>query len=224
MGVHDGHRERKREQFLRHGADSFADHELLELLLYSAVPRRDTNPLAHDLINHFGSLHAVFSAPAEELQKFSGISQSGAVLLKLIAPIYRRAALSAGENEQILDTVEKIGRFFLNLYVAESHEVMYQLCLDAKGKLLSCRLLGVGTVNAVSLSARQVAENALQCKASAVVLGHNHPSGVAIPSQEDITATKMVAEALRAVDVRLLDHIVVADNDYVSMADSGILW
>ena len=102
MGVHDGHRERKREQFLRHGADSFADHELLELLLYSAVPRRDTNPLAHDLINYFGSLHAVFSAPAEELQKFSGISQSGAVLLKLIPSIYRRAALSAGENEQIL--------------------------------------------------------------------------------------------------------------------------
>ena len=137
MGVHDGHRERKREQFLRHGADSFADHELLELLLYSAVPRRDTNPLAHDLINYFGSLHAVFSAPAEELQKFSGISQSGAVLLKLIPSIYRRAALSAGENEQILDTVEKIGRFFVDLYVAESCEIMYQLCLDAKGRRLN---------------------------------------------------------------------------------------
>jgi len=223
MGVHDGHRERKREQFLRHGADSFADHELLELLLYSAVPRRDTNPLAHDLINYFGSLHAVFSAPAEELQKFSGISQSGAVLLKLIPSIYRRAALSAGENEQILDTVEKIGRFFVDLYVAESCEIMYQLCLDGKGKKKGLYKLGEGDLGSVGLNIRQIMENTLRSKAVMVVLAHNHPSGVALPSHEDRVATRMVREALETMGVRLVDHVIVADNDYVSMAESGLL-
>lgn len=221
MGVHDGHRERKREQFLRHGADSFADHELLELLLYSAVPRRDTNPLAHDLINYFGSLHAVFSAPAEELQKFSGISQSGAVLLKLIPSIYRRAALSAGENEQILDTVEKIGRFFVDLYVAESCEIMYQLCLDAKGRKLHVYKLGEGDVGSVGLNVRRIMENALHTNAMMVVLAHNHPSGVALPSREDETATELAREALDAMGVALVDHIIVADNDYVSLRESG---
>ena len=103
-------------------------------------------------------------------------------------------------------------------------ERIYQLCLDAKGKLLACRLLGDGTVDAVSFSARRVLENAIQTRASLVALGHNHPSGVAIPSQEDIAATRSVADALRAVDIPLVDHVVVADNDFVSMADSGLTW
>ena len=221
MGVHDGHRERKREQFLRHGADAFADHELLELLLYSAVPRRDTNPLAHELIDKFGSLHAVFAAPAEELEKFSGISRSGAVLLKLIAPIYRRAALSAGENEQILDTVEKIGGFFLNLYVAESREVMYQLCLDAKGRRLNLYKLGEGDPSSVTMNVRRVIENAILSQASMVALAHNHPSGVALPSHEDIIATQQVQTALDAMGICLADHVIVADGDFVSLRHAG---
>ena len=223
MGVHDGHRERKREQFLRHGADSFADHELLELLLYSAVPRRDTNPLAHDLINYFGSLHAVLSAPAEELQKFSGISQSGAVLLKLIPSIYRRAALSAGENEQILDTVEKIGRFFVDLYVAESCEIMYQLCLDAKGRRLNLYKVTDGDPSSVNLNVRKIVENAILSQASMVALAHNHPSGVPFPSPEDREATLRIRDALEMIDVRLVEHVIVADNDYISMWESGMM-
>lgn len=221
MGVHDGHRERKREQFLRHGADSFADHELLELLLYSAVPRRDTNPLAHALIDKFGSLHAVFAAPAEELEKFPGISRSGSVLLKLIAPIYRRAALSAGENEQVLDTVEKIGAFFLNLFVAESHEVMYQLCLDAKGRRLNLYKLGEGDPSSVTMNVRRVIENAILSHASMVALAHNHPSGVALPSHEDVIATQQVQTALDAMGICLADHVIVADGDFVSLRHAG---
>ena len=223
MGVHDGHRERKREQFLRHGADSFADHELLELLLYSAVPRRDTNPLAHDLINYFGSLHAVFSAPAEELQKFSGISQSGAVLLKLIPSIYRRAALSAGENEQILDTVEKIGRFFVDLYVAESCEIMYQLCLDAKGRRLNLYKVTDGDPSSVNLNVRKIVENAILSQASMVALAHHHPRGGACPSHADIVATTMIQTALDSIGIRFADHIIVADGDFISMRQDGIV-
>ena len=203
MGVHDGHRERRREQFLRHGADALADHELLELLLFYAIPRKDTNPIAHDLINYFGSLHAVLSAPAEELQKFSGISQSGAVLLKLIPSIYRRAALSAGENEQILDTVEKIGRFFVDLYVAESCEIMYQLCLDAKGRRLNLYKVTDGDPSSVNLNVRK--------------------SGVAFPSHADIVATTMIQTALDSIGIRFADHIIVADGDFISMRQDGIV-
>ena len=99
MGVHDGHRDRKRQQFLTSGPDPFADHELLELLLYYAVPRKDTNPIAHELINRFGSLQAVFAAPAAELERVPGLGRNAAVLLKLVPELYRKAILSASANE-----------------------------------------------------------------------------------------------------------------------------
>ena len=224
MTDHSGHRSRKRRQFRDHGIDAFADHEVLELLLYYAIPRRDTNPVAHALIDRFGSLNAVLSAPVEELERVPGMGANAALLLKLVPQVYRRARISITENEVILDTTERIGEFFVEQFVAQTSEVMYQLCLDAKGKLLACRLLGDGTVDAVSFSARRVLENAIQTRASLVALGHNHPSGVAIPSQEDIAATRSVADALRAVDIPLVDPVVVADNDFVSRADSGLTW
>ena len=224
MGIHDGHRARLRKRFLEHGLENFAEHEALELLLCYAIPRVDVNPLAHRLMERFGGLEEVLCASLEELCQVPGMGESSASLLRLIYPLYHAARCGAVQKNQILNTTEKAGAYLMARFTGIREEQMYQLCLDAKGKLLACRLLGTGTVNAVSLSVRQVAENALQCKASSVVLGHKHPSGVAIPSQEDITATHMVSDALRAVDVRLLDHIVVADNDYVSMADSGILW
>jgi len=221
MGIHDGHRERKRAQFLKHGADSFADHELLEVLLYSAVPRKDTNPLAHELINHFGSLQGVFTAPAEELQKIPNIGENAAVLLKLIVPLYRRAELSAMENEQILDTVEKIGDFFQGLFVAESHEVMYELCLDAKGRRLNLYKISEGDPSSVAVNVRRIVENAILSQSSMVALAHNHPSGVAFPSHADLIATQQVQTALDAIGIYLADHIIVADGDYISLRHSG---
>ena len=223
MGVHDGHRDRKREQFLRGGAESFADHELLELLLYYAIPQRDTNPIAHALIERFGSLQAVLSAPAEELMEVPYIKEKAAVLIRLAPALYQRVLMSGEDCEVILDTRERIGEFFRQLFIAHASEVMYQLCLDGKGKKKGLYKLGEGDLGSVGLNIRQIMENTLRSKAVMVVLAHNHPSGVALPSHDDKVATRMVREALETMGVRLVDHVIVADNDYVSMAESGLL-
>lgn len=222
MGLHDGHRARKKEQFRQHGLDSFADHEVLELALYYAIPRRDTNEIAHRLLQKFGSLQNVLNAPAEELAKVEGVGDGAALYLTLLEAIRKRAARPTG-RERVLNTVDKCGRYFLALLEQERQEVLYQACLDAKGKLLSCKRLSQGGADSAAFSLRQVVENALLSNASVVVLAHNHPSGVALPSAEDRMVTRQVMEALEPLGIRLIDHIVVADNDFVSMAESKLM-
>lgn len=222
MGVHDGHREKMRRRFLEAGLDSFAEHEALELLLFYAIPRRDTNELAHRLIDHYGTLDAVLSAPVEELMRIDGIGENAAVLLQLVPKVIQKARLSANK-ETIVNSTEKAGAFLLERFWGEKNEVIYQLCLDRKGKLLACRRLNEGGVDSSELNIRRLVENALLVSASGVILAHNHPSGIALPSAEDYATTERVQTALNIVGVTLVDHIIVADDDFVSMADSGIL-
>lgn len=221
MGVHDGHRQRRREQFLLRGEEAFADYELLELLLFYAIPRRDTNPIAHELMNKFGTLQGVLSAPVQELEKVEGMGRGAATLLKLVTPVCRRARLS--RRDEVLDTSEGIGGYFLDLLAGEREEVCYQLCLDAKGRRLSTVRLSQGEAAAVGLNVRKIVENTIFSGAVLVALAHNHPSGVALPSPEDCAATRQVAAALDAVGVRLVEHIIVADEDYISMRQEGYL-
>ncbi len=223
MGIHDGHREKKRQQFLQHGLDSFADHEVLELLLFYAIPRKDTNPIAHALMDRFGSLDAVLSAPVEELCRVKGVGESAAALLKLTPQVYRRSRIAAAERERVLNSSQRAGDYLLELFTGETAEVLYELCLDRKGKLLACRRVGEGGVSSINVDLRKIVENALLTGASGVILSHNHPSGIALPSADDCAATVRVKEALKTVGLVLVDHIVVADGDYVSMADSGQL-
>lgn len=222
MGIHDGHRARKRAQYLRHGLDSFADHEVLELLLFYAIPRRDVNDLAHTLLATFGSLENVFAASPEELRAIPGLGEGAATLLGLIPDVQRRLRRQ-GKRERVYNTPEKVGGYLLRVLGDRRQEQLYMLCLDGKGKLLGEKVLSTGDGVSTALPQRQVVNFALSCGATAVVLGHNHPSGVALPSEEDRVSTLQVEEILRSVDVRLLDHIVVADGDYVSMRQSGYL-
>ena len=221
--VHAGHRQRKKEQFFQHGADAFADHELLELLLFYAIPRVDTNPIAHTLLEHFGSLENLFAAPADKVAAISGMGPSSAVLVSLVAEIYHRAVFSSMEKEKILDTLERQSAYFIALFATEKREIMYQLCLDAKGRFLHLYKINDGGSSGVSFDVRKIVVNALNCNAAAVVLAHNHPSGIALPSDSDRFSTEDVQNALQAVHVTLLDHIIVADNDLVSFRDSHML-
>ena len=223
MGIHDGHREKMRHRFLQGGLESFADHEALELLLYYAIPRRDTNPIAHTLMERYGSLAAVLDAPVEDLQKAEGIGESTAVLLKLVPQLYRKARLAEAERETVLNSSERAGTYLLERFAGEKHEVVYALFLDRKGKLLACRRLGEGGIASAGLDIRRLLEQALLTSASAVILSHNHPSGVALPSADDYMATDRAKSALGSIGVQLADHIIVADQDFVSMADSGYL-
>ncbi len=223
MALHEGHRARKKEQFREYGLDAFADHEVLELLLFYAIPRADTNQIAHRLIDRFGSLSAVFSAPVEELEKVEGVGAHAAVLLAAMLPAVRRAYLTAPKDGVILSDVGRMGRYFCELFFGVQQEVFYEVCLDAKGKLLRCYKVASGSVDMVNINVRCIVENALRSHASAVALAHNHPSGVALPSADDNRTTLAIYDALRTVDIKLVDHIIVADDDFVSLHENGLL-
>ena len=222
MSVHDGHRARRKEQFRAHGLDSFADHEALELLLFYASPKADMNPVAHRLLERFGSLDAVLSASERELTEIPGVGKHTATLLTLILPLVRRARLEA-QDAPALISPETAGAFFGDVFFGMRDERLYEACLDAKGKLLRCCTVGEGSVDVIGLNVRRLVENALNCGDCGVVLAHNHPSGVALPSEEDNAATLLAQDALRAVGIRLLDHIIVADGDFVSLRQNGLL-
>lgn len=221
MNTHQGHRDRMKRRFVESGLDNFHDHNVLELLLFYAIPQKDTNPLAHDLINTFGSLSAVLDAPIEELVKVTGVGENAAILIKLIPQISRRYLISRVSGELILSSTKKAGDYLLPFFYAEKDEVVYILCMDAKCKLLTCQLLFRGSVNSAHVSIRKIVETALVANATSVILAHNHTSGIAIPSEDDERTTQKIRQALELVGIILSDHIVVADDDYVSMADNG---
>ncbi len=221
MNVHEGHRERIKKRFIEHGLESFEDHSVLELLLFYALPRADVNPIAHALLNKFGSLAAVFDAPVEELVKAPGIGRNTAEYIKLIPQVSRRYLMSRVSFDDILDSTKKAGEYLLPRFFAERDEIVYMVCLDAKCKVLNCKLLFRGSVNSANISVRKIVENALVYNSTSVIIAHNHTSGIAIPSDEDKITTRRIDQALKAVDITLSDHIVVADDDFVSMADNG---
>lgn len=223
MGLHDGHRDKMRGRFRSGGLDQFADHEALELLLFYAIPRRDTNETAHRLLQRYGSLSGVLKAPLEDLTQVEGIGENAALLLRLVPEISRKARLSGDGGDIVLNSTERAGNYLLECFSNETVEVIYQLCLDRKGKLLARRRLAEGGADSAGLDVRKLVRNALMSSASQVILAHNHPSGIALPSQEDYAATDQARRALETIGVPLVDHIIVADGDYVSMADSGIL-
>ena len=223
MSIHEGHRERMRKQLKTSGMDSLSDVQVLEMLLYYAAPRGDTNPAAHALLKRFGTLDGVFSAPETELRKIDGVGEVAAQLLLLVPQVARRCLMSRSTQIQVLDTTSKCGQYLLPFFHGEREEVVYLLCLDAKCKALDCVLIHRGGVNVASIAARKVVKAALDSNATSVVLAHNHPSGLALPSQEDKQTTMVLKAALDAVGVVLADHIIVADDDFVTMRDDGIL-
>lgn len=223
MDEHHNHRQRKKEQFRVYGLDAFADHEVLELLLYYALPRVDTNPIAHRLLDHFGTLEKVFSASAEELSKIKGVGENAALLIALFLPLCRRIHTSMEKKAVMLHSPEQTDEYFQKLFFGEKEEVLYEACLDKKGKLLRCFRVSRGGTDSVDLNMRRIVENALNASASAVILAHNHPSGIALPSPDDNATTLAAFDALRTVGVALVDHIIVADGDSVSLCDNGLI-
>ncbi len=221
MSIHDGHRQRMKTRFCQEGMDHFSEYEALELLLYYAIPRKDTNPIAHGLIDHFGSLARVLDASVEELQQVSGISQNAAVLMKLVTQMGRMYMIKRSEVSHPLQTIKDCGEYLKPYFFGRVNETVFLLCLDAKCQVISCRKVGEGSVNSANVPIRRIVEMALSANATSVVLAHNHPSGIALPSDEDVATTHRVAAALRTVDVILVDHIVVADDDFVSMVHTG---
>lgn len=221
MAVHDGHRERLKERFRSEGLDGFTEVQVLELLLFYCVPRKDTNEIAHALLEKFGTLAQVLDANLADLEKVPGMGSSSALFLKLLSAAGRRYQISRTESASILRTIEQCGAYLQPRFFGRKHEAVFLLCMDAKCKVLACKQVGEGSVNSAGVPIRRIVETALSANATMVVLAHNHPSGLALPSADDIQTTKRLAVALDTVEITLVDHLVFSDDDYVSMAQSG---
>lgn len=221
MGVHDGHRNRLKARFLSQGLSGFEDHNILELLLFYSIPRSDTNEIAHALLDKFKTLSGVFDAPLEELCKVKGISSHSATLIKLIPEMFSAYHTDKTKDIQIINSTKAAGRYFVPRFHGKQNEEVYVLLLDDKKKIIRCEKLFEGTVNTTPISAKKVVAAAVNSNATGVILAHNHPTGIALPSRADIKATEKIYKALELINVQLCDHIVVADGDFVSMADSG---
>lgn len=216
--THDGHRERLRDSFLIGGLEPFSEYNILELVLFYSIPRKNTNEIAHELLDRFGSLSAVFDAPYEELIKVDGIGKNCATLIKMF-PEVSRAYFKDKYNIDELGDVNATGNFCVSLFSGESVEKAYLLCIDSKNRILKSALIAEGSLVTVKLDKRKIMETVVRNNTASVILTHNHPNGVAVPSSADVTATREIALLMREISVKLVDHIIVADKEYFSMSN-----
>ena len=214
------HRKRVRDRFKAEGLDHFSPVHALELLLFYAIPQKDTKPLARELLNRFGTFYGVLEASPEELQQVPGVGEQTATFLSLIREAGRYYQLDHARETTVIDSVEACHRYLASYFVGRSNEVSYVLCLDAKGKVLCCKMMGEGDKSSNYLSLRRVVELALSVQASRVAIAHNHPDGYAFPSEDDLLLTGHLKELLENVNIRLVDHVIVAGNDHTSLAQS----
>lgn len=221
MTIHENHRQRVKARFEEHGLDMFDEHQVLELLLFYCIPRRDTNEIAHRLINRFQTFGRVLDAPVSELEKVDGVGHSVALYLKLLRDSIRYYGIHKEADVVILNTIGECGAYLMKRFDGQKDEFVYMLGLDAKKKVLCCREIAKGDIRSASISVRKVIETALTENVTSVILAHNHPGGLAIPSPEDVQTTRIVARALETIGVKLVDHIVVGEYDFVSLLSSG---
>lgn len=219
MNIHDGHRTRLKERFLADGLDVFDDHNVLELLLFYAVPRVDVNPLSHRLINKFGSLSEVFDASMEELTSCEGISENIATLIKMVPQYSRRYLLSKNKRGTHIVDADAAARFMRPLFIGATCEYVYALFMDSACCVVDWRELGRGDACGADLSARTLLEAMLSTGATSVVLAHNHPGGLTKPTDADLSSTKKLRDALESIDAVLLDHIIFVEGRYISVSD-----
>lgn len=219
--IHADHRQRMKNRFLNSGLDDFSDVQVLEMLLFYCIPRKDTNPIAHKLISNFGSFSQVMEAPAEELAKVEGVGMQAATFLSFVTQVGRYYMVNQAQQNTVLTTINECGKYLMPYFYGRRNETVYLLCLDAKCKVLCCKKIGEGSVNSAGVPIRRIVETALGANATSVILAHNHPSGIATPSEEDMHTSCRVAAALSTVDIVLADHIVVSDDDFVSLKQTG---
>ena len=215
--IHEGHRNRLRERYERSGLDDFADHEILELLLTYAILRGDVNPQAHALIDRFGSLSAVLDADRQELETVDRVGPKASLFLKMLPEIFRRYQTDKIDDRAPFDTVAKLGEYLHSRYVGATVERVYLILLDNSLRMIDCLNLGDGAVNCSNITVRCIAEHALRNHAAAVVLAHNHPKGMAIPSGADLDVTQTVESALETIGVPLLEHMIITENSYATI-------
>lgn len=216
---HADHRQRVRKAFREAGADGMPDRGLLELLLFYSIPRRDTNSIAAELLEKYGSIKGVFDAPYDELLKTDGMGESSALLLTMLPEITRRYN-GTGKDVPLLFENNEAEKYIQSLFSESKVEEFYIVCLNAVGGAVMCRCLAKGGKDHVSVDKRAILEAAFEADADSVILAHNHPDGEAAPSADDITLTKDTARLLAETGIGLTDHIIVGKDSVLSLAST----
>lgn len=217
---HNFHRKHMRERFREAGFKGMADHNVLEMLLYYGIPRRDTNDLAHELINTFGGFADVIDANIYDLMKVKGMTETAAYLIKMVIPFYSRYVENLKERKAYTtDPEELVGYLRPKYHEGSCRERVFVLCYDSSGHLIACRLLNEGDICSAAFDIRELGRIVLETNCSGVILSHNHPHSIPLPSKDDINVTRAVISFLNMLKVTLLDHIIVSDDDYYSMVN-----
>lgn len=220
---HDGHRARMRQRFAQTGLEGFADHEILELLLFYAIPRRDVNPLAHTLLDTFGSFQNVLEASPEQLRQVPGMGENAASLISMIVPMFRRYSASVASERVPIRNRLDCKRYCLSLMAGRQKEHFYVIGLNASSDVCGTALICTGDLSEVPAYPRQVMQAVLRMNAHSVIFCHNHPGGTLQPSPADIEATVMLIEALQTVNVFVLDHVIFSRDDCFFMSTLDML-
>jgi len=220
---HKGHRQRVKNRVVKEGIDSFEDHQILELLLFYCIPMKDTNELAHQLMNEFGSLTGVFDADPKDLCAKAGVTENTGILLSLIPALARRYNQGKFSEKEVLNSTSKAGDYAIALFTGRLNEVFYVICLDSQNKVNHATLLHEGTINEAPVYPRMIVETALRHQATSIILAHNHPGGSLEPSQADVDVTRKIKLATEAISITVADHIIVAGESYYSFAENRML-
>lgn len=219
--IHKNHRQKVREKYYVSGFKGMASHNILEMLLFFGIPYKDTNPIAHELIDRFGSLSAVFEANRTDLMQVKGMTENAACLITMMLPLYQAYSRELVKRRPKFKDTKEMADFLRTLYLDNNNiERVFLLCFDANGTLITYRMIGEGDVSSSNFDMRKLASTVLETNAASVVLSHNHPHGIASPSYQDGQATAAIAVLLNAFNVKFSNHIIVTDKDYFSMADS----
>ena len=215
--------ERPREKLLRHGADALSDAELLAIFLRVGVAGKSAVDLAREMLKQFGGLQGVFSVSLQEFTNIKGLGASKYAQLQSVMELAKRALVEQMAQRDALATPESVSEYLCMQIGQQSREQFYVLFLDAQNRLIQAECLFQGTLTQTSVYPREVVKRVLQHNAASVIFAHNHPSGIATPSEADKRLTQVLKNALNLVDVRVLDHFVVAGNDTYSFAQMGLL-
>lgn len=215
--LHEGHRARLKKRFLTEGLDNFEPHQVLELMLFYAIPQKDTNLIAHKLLKRFGTLAGVLNASMEDLMTVDGIKENAATYLKMFTPVFRLYKQSENQKAVCFDTLEKIVEYAKTQFVGLTHERVYALYLNNRLQEIECFLVSEGTVNSAPVLPRVIAQKALSLQASSLVLMHNHPQGIPIASPDDLRLTRFIEQACNVLGIYFLDHLIIAGDEYTSI-------
>ncbi len=222
--LHAKHRSRVKQRFLRDGLDGFEPHNVLELLLFYGIPQCDTNVIAHELINKFGSLEGVFEADYKDLQTVKGVGENSASLIKLIPQISRYYLRLKTQDKVKFDSPDELAEYIRAQYLFEEREVFSAIYLDSAGKLISFDRIAEGSASHVDLNFAKIIEITISKNAAKVIVAHNHPAGNLIPSAADLHTTNKLSEIFKIVHIDFVDHMIITPDGYMSMAQHDKYW